>query len=68
MDVTPLSYTLEITGEGGKIKAILELLQPFGVQEIVRSGVLAIPRGSKSVSKREEGRLRGAGRKLAVAE
>jgi acetolactate synthase-1/3 small subunit len=68
VDVTPLSYTLEITGEGGKIKAILELLQPFGIQEIVRSGVLAIARGSKSVSKREEGRLRGAGRKLAVAE
>jgi hypothetical protein len=43
-------------------------LQPFGIQEIVRSGVLAIARGSKTVSKREEGRLRMASRKLAVAE
>jgi acetolactate synthase I/III small subunit len=68
VDVTALSYTLEITGEEGKIKAILELLQPFGIQEVVRSGLLAIARGSKSISKREEGRLRGAGRKLAVAE
>ncbi len=68
VDVTPLTYTLEVTGEEGKITAILELLQPFGIQEIVRSGVLAIARGSKSVSKREEGRLRVANRKLAVAE
>ncbi len=68
VDVTPLSYTLEVTGEEGKIKAILELLQPFGIQEIVRSGVLAIARGSKTASRREEGRLRLANRKLAVAE
>ncbi len=68
VDVTPLSYTLEITGEEGKIKAILELLQPFGIQEIVRSGLLAIMRGSKAVSRREEVRLRVASRKLTAAE
>lgn len=68
VDVTPLSYTVEITGEEGKIKAILELLQPFGIQEIVRSGILAIARGNKTVSRREEGRLRVAGRKQAMAD
>lgn len=69
VDVTPLSYTLEITGEEGKIAAILELLQPFGIQEVVRSGTLAIARGSKTVSKRDESRLlRVANRKLAVAD
>ncbi len=68
VDVTPTSYTLEITGESGKIEAVLELLQPFGVQEIVRSGTLAIARGSKVITKRDESKLRLAGRKQAVAE
>jgi len=68
VDVTPMTYTLEITGESGKIEAVLELLQPVGVQEIVRSGTLAIARGSKTISKRDETKLRLAGRKQAVAE
>lgn len=63
VDVTPTTYTLEITGEESKIQAVLELLQPLGIQEIVRSGKLAIARGSKTVSKREEGKLRVASRK-----
>lgn len=68
VDVTPTTYTLEITGEAGKVEAVLELLQPFGIQEVVRSGILAIARGSKTITKREEGKLRLAGRKHAVAE
>jgi len=68
VDVTPTSYTLEITGEESKTQAVLELLQPFGIQEIVRSGKLAIARGSKTVPKREEGKLRLASRKQAVGE
>jgi acetolactate synthase-1/3 small subunit len=63
VDVTPSTYTLEVTGESRKMEAVLELLQPFGIQEIVRSGTLAIARGSKVVSRREEGRLRAVGRK-----
>ena len=68
VDVTPTTYTLEITGETRKVAAVLELLQPFGVQEIVRSGTLAIARGSKTLSRREEGRLRVVGRKQALME
>jgi len=68
VDVTPTTYTLEITGESGKIEAMLELLQPFGIQEIVRSGTLAIARGSKSITKRDESRLRLASRKQGLAE
>lgn len=67
VDVTPSSYTLEVSGEAGKIGAVLELLQPFGIQEIVRSGTLAIARGSKNPSRREE-RHRAGGRKLTPAE
>ncbi len=68
VDVTSSSYTLELTGEEKKIAAVLELLQPFGIQEIVRSGTLAIARGSKSLSKRDDARARVAGRKAAVGE
>jgi acetolactate synthase-1/3 small subunit len=68
VDVTPTSYTLEITGEVKKVTAVLELLQPFGIQEIVRSGTLAIARGSKSLPKREEARVRVAGRKPGAAD
>jgi acetolactate synthase-1/3 small subunit len=63
VDVTPTSYTVEVSGEAGKVDAFLELLQPLGIQEIVRSGTLAIARGSKSLPKREEGRTRSAGTK-----
>jgi acetolactate synthase-1/3 small subunit len=66
VDVTPTSYTLEVTGEQKKVAAMLELLQPFGIQEIVRSGTLAIARGSKSLPKREESRMRVVGRKQAM--
>lgn len=68
VDVTPTSYTLELTGEEKKVGAVLELLQPFGIQEIVRSGTLAIARGSKSLPRRDEARMRVAGRKQATAD
>jgi len=67
VDVTPTSYLLEITGEMKKVAAVLELLQPFGIQEIVRSGMLAIARGSKSLPRREDGRVR-AGRKPVTTD
>ncbi|MCI0548354.1 MAG: acetolactate synthase small subunit [Candidatus Rokubacteria bacterium] len=48
VDVTPTAYTLEATGEESKIGAIIELLRPFGVQELVRTGKVAIARGVKT--------------------
>lgn len=47
VDVTSETYTLEITGDEDKIKAIIELLKPFGIKEIVRTGKIAITRGSQ---------------------
>jgi len=46
IEVTPRSYTIETTGAPGKIEAILELLYPIGVQELVRTGPTAIGRGA----------------------
>lgn len=50
IDVTPRTYTIEITGAPAKINGILELLQPMGIKEVVRSGPVVIGRGAKGVS------------------
>lgn len=47
IDVTPKSYTIEATGNPAKINAILDLLRPLGLKELVRTGAVAIGRGAK---------------------
>jgi acetolactate synthase I/III small subunit len=48
IDVTAVSFTLEATGEEGKLEAFIELLRPIGIQELVRTGKVAIARGPKT--------------------
>ena len=48
VDVTAVSFVLEATGDEGKLEALIELLRPMGIQEIVRTGKVAIARGPKS--------------------
>ena len=48
VDVSPRYYVVEITGDRGKVDAILKLLTPFGVKEIARTGKVAISRGIQS--------------------
>jgi acetolactate synthase-1/3 small subunit len=45
VDVAPRCYTIEMTGDGGKVNALLQLLRPIGIKEIVRTGRVAIARG-----------------------
>ncbi len=66
VDVTPVTYTLEATGEESKMTAIVELLRPFGIQELVRTGKVAIARGPKSRVRKVEEKL-GKGRESAPA-
>ena len=47
IDVTTRSYTVEITGAPAKVDAIVELLRPMGVKELVRSGPVVLGRGAK---------------------
>jgi acetolactate synthase-1/3 small subunit len=47
VDVSAHFYTIEVTGEEGKIAAILELLQQFGVTELARTGKAALARSKK---------------------
>ena len=50
VDVSSSTYTIEITGDQGKLKGIMELLRPLGIKEIVRSGRIALSRGMKSIN------------------
>jgi len=50
VDVSPTTYTIEITGDQGKLKGIMELLRPLGIKEVVRSGRIALSRGMKSIN------------------
>ena len=50
IDVAPQSVTVEITGTEDKIDGLLEVLQPYGILEMVRTGVVAMKRGAKSSS------------------
>lgn len=44
VDVNPESMTIEVTGSEGKIDAMLELLRPFNLKEVVRTGQVAMAR------------------------
>jgi acetolactate synthase-1/3 small subunit len=50
VDVAPESLTIEITGAEDKIDGLLELLRPYGILEMVRTGIVAMRRGSQSAS------------------
>ncbi len=52
VDVAPDSLVIEVTGDTQKIDALLKVLDPFGIKEIAQSGLLAMGRGSKSISER----------------
>ena len=59
VDVTPVSFVLEATGDEGKIEALIELLRPMGIQEVVRTGKVAITRGTKTRMRKAESPRKG---------
>ena len=50
VDVAPDSVTVEATGTSDKLEALVRLLEPFGVRETVQSGMVALGRGSRSIT------------------
>jgi acetolactate synthase I/III small subunit len=52
IDVATDAVTIQITGNSGKIADLLRVLEPFGIRELVQSGMVAIGRGSRSISER----------------
>jgi len=52
VDVAIDAVTVEATGDRAKIEALLHVLEPFGIKELVQSGMVAIGRGSRSIADR----------------
>ena len=52
VDVTTDSVVLEATGTPEKLGALLEVLEPYGVRELVQSGLVAVGRGARSITDR----------------
>jgi len=50
-DISVSTMTLELSDHEAKIRTFEELLRPYGIKEIVRTGTIAIQRGSASLSK-----------------
>jgi acetolactate synthase-1/3 small subunit len=52
VDVASDALVIEVTGDSGKVQALLRVLEPYGIKEIAQSGLLAIGRGGKSITER----------------
>ena len=52
VDVAPEALTIEITGNPEKLTDFLKVMEPFGIKELVKSGMVAVGRGSRSISDR----------------
>lgn len=52
VDVAPDSVVIEATGRVEKLEALLANLEPFGVRELVQSGMVAVGRGPRSITDR----------------
>ena len=52
VDVSTESLTIEVTGNSDKLASFLKVVEPFGIRELVQSGMVAIGRGSRSISER----------------
>jgi acetolactate synthase I/III small subunit len=52
VDVAPDAVTIEVTGNPDKLEAFLKVLEPFGIRELVQSGLVGISRGGRSIADR----------------
>jgi acetolactate synthase-1/3 small subunit len=52
VDVATDAVTIEATGSRDKLEALIRVLEPFGIKELVQSGMVAVGRGSRSITDR----------------
>jgi acetolactate synthase I/III small subunit len=52
VDVSPEAVTIEATGSSDKLDAMLKMLEPYGIKELVQSGTIAVGRGARSITDR----------------
>lgn len=49
VDISSSTLTVELTGGNGKLNAFLEMVEPYGIEEIARTGVTALERGTNTL-------------------
>jgi acetolactate synthase I/III small subunit len=52
VDVASDAVTIEATGNADKLDAFIRVLEPFGIRELVQSGMVAVGRGARSITDR----------------
>jgi acetolactate synthase-1/3 small subunit len=52
VDVATDAVTIEVTGTSDKLDAFIKVLEPYGIRELVQSGVVAVGRGARSITDR----------------
>jgi acetolactate synthase I/III small subunit len=52
IDVSPDSVVIEAIGDSEKVDALLRVLEPYGIKELVQSGVVAVARGGRAMTER----------------
>ena len=52
VDVATDAVTIEATGSSDKLAALLKVLEPYGIRELVQSGMVAVGRGARSITDR----------------
>jgi acetolactate synthase-1/3 small subunit len=50
VDVAPDVLTIEVTGPPPKLDAMITMLEPYGIRELVQSGMVAMGRGNRSIT------------------
>lgn len=50
VDIAPDALTIEVTGPPAKLSAMIEMLTPHGIRELVQSGLVAVGRGNRSMT------------------
>ncbi len=56
-DVDHDSITIELAAEPHRLESLVDLLQPFGIRELVRTGTIALARGDRSITDGSRSRL-----------
>ncbi|MBU0559873.1 MAG: acetolactate synthase small subunit [Bacteroidetes bacterium] len=54
VDITNRSMTIEVTGPPDKVDAAVNVLAPFGIKEMARSGIVALQRGEQTKIKKKQ--------------
>ncbi len=57
IDYAPDSFCIEVTGESSKLDTFIDVVKPFGIIEMCRTGALALSRGSASLKEMDMGYL-----------